>query len=221
MATQLGVAFSSEISGIGQFAAGPYYCAQGEAKDRFNRCFRYEEYSADKSFSTVDKFFVEGKIDNPSNLKETKVFLYTGLSDHSVLPVMTKKSESFYEKYMSKDEIKVIEKDGAQHTFPTDFYGENCRHVYSPWISNCHYDLAHDALAWLNPKEQKASTKFNPDQFYSFYQGNTEAEMDMNGYIYVPAACERKFCPLHVALHGCDMDTTQIGTKFVEFAGYN
>ena len=45
--------------------------------------------------------------------------------------------------------------------------------------------------------------------------------MELKGYAYVPIACEKKKCDLHVAFHGCGQDTTSIGFKFIEFTGYN
>ncbi|MCE1183892.1 MAG: hypothetical protein LWW81_16545 [Rhodocyclales bacterium] len=43
-----------------------------------------------------------------------------------------------------------------------------------------------------------------------------------SGYLYVPAACNSgQACRLHIAFHGCQQQAGQIGTAFVEKAGFN
>ena len=45
--------------------------------------------------------------------------------------------------------------------------------------------------------------------------------MGQVGYAYIPSACEKTNCPVSFVFHGCQQGVESVGTKFVEFAGFN
>ena len=45
--------------------------------------------------------------------------------------------------------------------------------------------------------------------------------MAERGFIYLPEACERERCRVHVAFHGCRQNADAVGERFVREAGYN
>ena len=40
--------------------------------------------------------------------------------------------------------------DEAGHSMVTDFYGDRCYYVRRPFISNCNFDLAYEAMDFLH-----------------------------------------------------------------------
>ena len=47
--------------------------------------------------------------------------------------------------------------------------------------------------------------------------------MAPSGWAYIPSACNggRAVCKLHVALHGCQQNVSEVGMAYVRDAGYN
>ena len=41
------------------------------------------------------------------------------------------------------------------------------------------------------------------------------------GFLYVPKACEKGRCRVHVAFHGCRQSAGEVGERFAREAGYN
>ena len=114
-------------------------------------------------------------------------------------------------------QFRYLEKN--DHSFPTDFYGDKCSQNLSPYISNCDYSLANATLSFMYGFENPPKY-FDSDRFFSFDQGDVYS-LDDTGYAYVPKACETKKCPVHMVFHGSDQYFDKIGTKFIEFTGYN
>jgi len=56
----------------------------------------------------------------------------------------------------------------------------------------------------------------------AFFAGKAiDAGMADEGYAYIPDACRKSGCRVHVVFHGCGQGATAIGRRFVEGAGYN
>jgi len=110
----------------------------------------------------------------------------------------------------------------AAHTQPTDDPTLlSCTLAMTPYISNCNYDGAFNALnvisskAPLNPKVQK-----NKKSLYKYSQ-TAVSSMGATGYAYVPDACTTTTdCDVHIAFHGCAQTIADISLKFVDLTGY-
>ncbi|HTH80043.1 MAG TPA: hypothetical protein VL593_13790, partial [Ramlibacter sp.] len=91
MASQVGVAWSSIIKGVGIVAAGPYGCAQipkpGSAFT--NNLFTAYYYCANRitapdltpMLNLTSTFAADGRIDAVSNMAKQKVWMYSGYND--------------------------------------------------------------------------------------------------------------------------------------------
>lgn len=84
MATQMGIAFSETIKGVGVFAGGAYYCAEGDQLFVKKKCINPKYIDVDLIGTAINYFYSQGQIDNPSNLNTSKVFFFGGKLDHEV-----------------------------------------------------------------------------------------------------------------------------------------
>ena len=168
------------------------------------------------------------EIDSLDNLKDRQVYLQVGTADTTVGVNPMKQLKSQLSNFIDSSKLSYDTVTGAAHVFPTDFDapGNNaCGQSTSPFISNCGYDGAGEALKWmygsLNPRATGAlSGAVKPfDQAGSFGSSG----MGRTGYMYVPNSCEdgTTVCKLHVALHGCQQSAGQVQSKFVDNTGYN
>jgi len=86
----------------------------------------------------------------------------------------------------------------------TDFYGYSCKSPRKPWISNCYLDNAFIGLDYIIGPLKKSSMFFDSNRFFEFPQNPANVTSLMQtGYAYIPLACEKKECPVHMVYHGC------------------
>ena len=74
----------------------------------------------------------------------------------------------------------------------------------------------------LNPRNTRAlSGSFIEFDQSEFIADPNAHSMDDTGWIYVPASCHRgERCKVHVVFHGCKQGYKDVGSKFIENAGY-
>jgi len=231
MATQMHVAYSSLIMGAGILAGSPYYCAQGSLVTAGAACANLpENINVNDLVRETNKYASAGEIDDTSNMFGDRIAIFSGNLDTVVHPGVADKIQEYYRNYVSNANVMII-RINAQHTFPTNNYGNPCDVVRRPYLGNCSYDAAHATLNHIYPGLTKP-TGFVPqsgdfykyDQTEFFYRTLPEdASMDVKGYVYVPTGCMsgENRCRLHVVFHGCDSGSTHIGEEFVRNAGYN
>ncbi|EPS26473.1 putative PHB depolymerase family esterase [Penicillium oxalicum 114-2] len=222
---QLGVAYSNVFqTGFGVFAGGPFDCARNQA---YISCM----YNGNPSITTPIanmKAWSGNQIAPISNLKNRKIYLWTGSSDTTVGPNVMNALNSQLSNFDTPADVSYVTTSGASHTFPTDFSGSgdnSCSMSSSPYISNCNYDGAGAVLQWMYGPLNAKNTGTLSGSIVSFAQNGAyvAAGMDTTGYMYVPASCQsgNTVCKLHVALHGCLQSYSNIQMKFVQNTGYN
>ncbi|MBL8473376.1 MAG: hypothetical protein KF778_03610 [Rhodocyclaceae bacterium] len=120
MAVQFATAFSSQVSGVGATAGGPYYCAGTDASKDFNlrrvirRCMQgdpaygvepiTDEYMQ-KLYKATESFAGAGRIDQITTLKQQKVWLFHGYNDGIVKQAAMDRLYEFYSHYVSPQQI--------------------------------------------------------------------------------------------------------------------
>ena len=226
LAVQLGVAYSSVFSGVGSFAAGPYNCAEGMLLGALT-CGTHPE-AINPSYLVEQTIAAQalGSIDPTSKIGNQKVYLYAGSGDRTVLPLNLEKTKEYYETFNAQIKTKLLE--GAGHGMPTSSYGVVCKETQTPWISNCSYDGAGEAMNWFWPGLEAGGQNVE-DHLYVFNQksfGTQRAELSDTGFVYIPKSCElsgetQTACKLLVALHGCDQSVPQLGSEFSRHSGFN
>lgn len=230
MAVQTHVAFSSEVSGAAVYAGGPYFCAKANLNTAEMECMSYMMGGpdVDQLVTFTDAQAVEKTIDSPTNMKDDRVFLYSGKQDSTVNPKVMKALETYYLNYMPSSAITTSYNVQAEHLMPTLNYGSSCTRSTSPYIGKCAYDGAGEGFQVLfegaTRGQAVAANLWEFDQT-PFYTAGTLASisLDKTGYIYVPTACAdgSQACHLHFAFHGCLQTQADIGSDFAEHSGYN
>jgi len=232
MAVQYHVAYSSEVMGSGTFAGGPYYCAQAQLSNAFTQCMYGIMLDVNKLIS-ITKSLPHKDIDDIVNLTNARVFLYSGARDSVVYPSVMKGLDTYYKAFTDSKNIKTSFNIQSEHCQPTDNFGNACTTKGTPYINNCNYDGAGDALQWiygtLTPKVTPIKNNMlQLDQSKFIPPGYTTSSLSVYkyAYAYIPTGCKGNMlsegkCKLHIAFHGCIQTIADIGDKFYMNAGYN
>lgn len=234
MAQQFHTAFSSEVSGVGIVAGGPYFCAQNKMIDALNRCMQTTlgMPTVQASLNEAKKMESQGLIDPVMNMKNSRVFFVSGKRDNTVLPKVVQVAVDTYKAWgVTEDDLIFENTLEMGHAFPTENFGNACpTPSESPFISKCGRDMAGEILTHLmGPLHPKTTPQ--KSHLYSFDQlaGLDKVDIDrlsMNktGHAYIPEGCEfpeASGCSIHVAFHGCKQTLDDIKTTFVTETGYN
>ncbi|XP_003384510.1 PREDICTED: uncharacterized protein LOC100634387 [Amphimedon queenslandica] len=228
-AVQFHIAYSKTLMGAGVVAGGPYYCAEGQLNTALTSCMNRLLPSLMDVAKYVDKVHEDaknGKIDDPTNLSNDLIYLYSGTKDTVVRPVVMKSLERFYGYLLNKNNIVTMFTTPSEHAFVTDDYGNLCSYLGSPFINNCRYPTAYNIFKQIygsgilpankSSAIEKNLLEFEQSEFFS-------TQMDNIGYIYVPTGCQSNAtaCRLHIAFHGCKQGREYIDTTFALHSGYS
>jgi hypothetical protein len=222
MSAQMLVAYSSEIKGAGLFASGPYFCTRGTMVTVADWMTLAASIFTDQLILAAETFETVGLIDKLSNLVNSKVYIFSGSKDKIVWTPVVKKNEEFFRKLGA--DIQTEYQIGAEHCFPTDFYGNKCSNLGSPYINNCEYKGSKYALEHIMNTSLQPTIDYKAENLMSFdqskYNPGITSSLADSGYIYVPDAWKQGDCPLHVAFHGCSQTTKDIGLDYVKGTGF-
>lgn len=237
-AVQMQVAFSSFIKGAGIVAAGPYNCAGDKL---YVNCMYSMTPVLTSSVQNTIKWS-GSTIDDVANMKKQKVYIISGSKDATVGTTVVNQLYAYYTttgKFVDDANVVYNKALPSAHTFPTDFdsTGNNaCGTGASPYVSNCGFDGAGAILNHIYGGNLKPRAAFNhtrgavnarAGRFIQFKQSDFITNprtygMDLNGYVYVPEACEKgAACRLHIALHGCLQSVQNIQLKYVQNTGFD
>jgi len=228
MATQFHVSHSAIIKGMAGIAGAPYWCANFNVVTALGSCSKYPNLiSISELLAATTYAYETGTIDEPSNLRKTKVWLFTGKLDSIVNPGVVEKMREYYSNFIPPQNIIMINNISAEHAWITDQYGSKCSYLGSPFINNCNFDVSGQMLQYfygkLNPRTNASLSNILPfDQ--SFYTPVAPSLISManKGYVYVPTKCEStQSCKLHIFFHGCEMTTEQEGNFVYTHTGLN
>lgn len=184
--------------------------------------------ATDKLISYTKDQAAKKTIDDPSNLKDDKIFIYSGTKDSVVDPRVVHALEDYYDAFVAKGNIASNFNLASQHCIPTLDYGEACGKLGSPYIGDCSYDGAGVALQQMLGALNKAGAAV-PSNLYQFDQtdfytgAGKDISLDSTGYIYIPSSCAdgANPCRLHVSFHGCSQAQADIGSAYAEHSGFN
>lgn len=229
MAQQVHIALSDVVVGAGVFAGGPYFCAKDNAMTATGPCMAYSSGGpdVDSSISYTNLQSSKKTIGDIKNIMDDKVYLYSGTEDSEVDPRVMKDLEKYYQEFMPKDSIVTNFYTVGEHNFPTLDYGNACTVSKQPYISKCNLDGAGETFKTVYGDAAKRGVAIaeNLRTFDQapFTKSLSKISLGDTGYIYVPTACKdgTVTCHAHIAFHGCSMTLSDIGTDFVEHAGYN
>lgn len=240
MAVQFQVAHSKRVAGAGVIAGGPYYCAQGSTWRALNHCMSPSSWFApptlEQTRATLDVLARDHRIDPPEHLNDDRVWLLSGGADHTVERPVVDRLADFYHLRLAPAAIAYVKPPTAGHAMPSavDTAANACPTSDPPFINKCPdpdgpgtLDAPGELLRHLvrppplNPPASRTPPAAAFDQRPFVARKPVDASLADEGYVFVPASCRGGGCRIHVAFHGCRQSAKQIGTRFVESAGYN
>lgn len=220
MAAQMHIAYSDTIKGAAIFAGGPYYCAQGQMTTALTTCMSVGGVAIDPLISKIKSYSTAKSDDDYKNIQGNKVYIFDGISDRTVNPKVGKAGQDLYEKIGA--DVKTEYSLNAGHGMPTTSYGTSCSGTASPYINNCKYDGAYEALNWLyGGNLQKGSSYVKTNIKKVAQSAPSGSSLDSTAYAYVPTQCAKGGCAIHVVYHGCVQTIADIKMQYVENTGYN
>jgi hypothetical protein len=220
MAVQMHVAHAARVKGVAAIAAGPYYCAQGSLWSAYFNCMTPGPWTPLPSVNALQHqatlLAKSGQVDAPSNLASSRVWLFAGANDRTVLPEVVGELKAFYESFKAVP-LLVADKP-AGHGMVTEDTGAACDATSPPYLNDCDYDAAGALLQHLlGPLKPRGVAEARLLEFEQKPYGGAAIGMAESGYAYVPKACKDGGCRVHVAFHGC----RQGAGDFAKGAGYN
>lgn len=233
MAGQFAVAYSSIVSGVGLVAGGPYFCSgepPGESllHNALTRCMNpvfahASPPDAQALWMRTRQFAMDGLIDDTRYLARQRVYLFNGRRDHILTTAVTDQTRTFYG-LAGAAEMSYVTDNRAGHGMITDRPTDNaCGSSYQPFFNNCGMPVARSMLSAvagpLRPPASRASGKLL--RFRQSAYARPKAGMAADGFVFVPNACERGGCRVHIAFHGCWQGDQAVGDHFYRRAGYN
>jgi len=187
-----------------------------------------ELISLEVLFDATTLAYIVGSIDDPKNLANSKVWLFSGRKDHVILRGVMEKVEGYYQNYVyNSTNVVLIDEIPAEHAWITSSYGNDCGYFGSPYMNNCHYDAAGQLLNFIY---ENLSHPINAtSQILTFSQASYSKvsveyiSLSTVGYLYVPKNCQSGAveCKLHIFFHGCLQTADLIGTVLIQNSGLN
>jgi hypothetical protein len=239
MAMQFHVANSSWVKGAGIIAGGPYNCGRYYSALgllALSWCTGHSTVGAtdvDLLFQSTIELAKDGKIDPVEDLRDSKIYLFSGTLDFVVTSTAVGWARDFYKQSGIPAGQVVFEKSiPAGHAFLTVDYGSPCSSSSTPYVDqgcflkNRPYDQALAVLSHLygdlsGPARPLSSSPkaFDQHEFGGKYLADS-------GYVYVPIDCKQAVpgaCRVHVVFHGCGQAAANwdVGDAVYGHAGYN
>ncbi len=222
MASQLHVAHSARINGVGIIAAGPWGCAKGNINRALSTCLAGGDLGIDELTHDARDAAAAGKIDTLNNLRGARVFVFRGTNDAVVSEDVSYATVEFYEQLGDGKQIEYVDSIAAAHGIPTLDTGADCATMSSPFLNNCNYDAAGALLVHVTGREATPATSATGTWREIDQREHSAAGLADTGLVYVPEQCSAgTTCDLHVVLHGCQQSTAFVERDFVEQAGFN
>jgi Poly(3-hydroxybutyrate) depolymerase len=179
-----------------------------------------------KLAAKAKEFAQQGLIDPLANLKNDKVYLFSGTTDKTVTTKVVDQTQAFYKMVgVPPENIQYTKSISAGHAIITNNTSDvACAATAPPFINDCDFVQSHAVLKHiygnLNPPATTLSGKiisFNQREFVD----SDRSSMSDVAYAYIPKSCEQQTCKVHVAFHGCEQGAAVIGDRYYTTTGYN
>ena len=222
-AVQLQVAYSSRFQGLGFFAGPAYDCAQDSSTLAVYAC-AYDTLPDDlgQLEATTTKWASQGLIDPTADLAGKPVYEWHGTLDTVVAGPVANDADSFLKHFGAS--VQYVSTVPSGHGWISPIAPEVCGASAAPYLDDCGTDpegaMLTDWFGSVNAPNSGAPS----GQMISFNQNTyapggsaAAAGLGPTGYEYVPGACASgTACRLVLALHGCEQNTTDVGSAFID-----
>jgi hypothetical protein len=234
MAAQFQVAFSGTTVGAGIIAGGPFYCVGSSPLIPFlinaeTICMNPLPGFAPRAVALLAsaKIFAQaGLIDDAANLKNQKIYMFSGMDDRAVTTSVVNQTAAFYTlAEVPAKSMNYVTNIAAGHAIFTKKYQDvACSNTGTPFINDCNFTQSQVILSYiygqLNPPAVNLNGKiiqFDQSEFVK----SAISSMSDTAYAYVSQPCLTQTCKVHVPLHGCEQGISAIGNRFYSTTNYN
>ncbi|MES2964078.1 MAG: PHB depolymerase family esterase [Bdellovibrionota bacterium] len=227
MALQVAVSFSAEFRGAGLIAGGPWHCAEGSAATAQDRCMKQTTKIDVQALVTATRAAAaKGKLDDVRNLASARFYVFGSEKDTVVKSPASERLKDYLVSFAPASQVQLETSVPSGHGWPTENFGNACGTMGIPWMNKCGYDTAGTLLKQLYGSMKPRASAVQASSLKTFDQNefdpNGTATLAPFGYVYVPKVCEGKTrCRVHVALHGCQMNSDFVQDKFAMNSGLN
>lgn len=235
MAVQFQVAHAGLVAGAGIVAGGPYYCAEGLSARALANCMAptasARPPTVGQQQAWLERAARQDRIDDPAGLRSDRVLLFSGAGDHTVDRSVVDALADFYRATLADPDrtVRYLKHPEAGHAMIAAGarQANACATSAPPFINRCQQlDLPGELLAHLlgpaGPGEASGGGDLLAFDQRPFVRGTAiDASLGDTGYVYLPAACRRGGCRVHVAFHGCRQGADTLGDRYVRESGYN
>ena len=176
----------------------------------------------------------EDLIDDPVNLGEQPIWVYSGVLDTVVLPEVVNYVPRVYQYWGAN--VQYVNRFQGEHTFPTNLSQNTnfCSFLGSPYIANCNWDGAGSLFHKVIPDQDtkplknrvmdwKSAGTFQEFDQAEFSTDFANSSLDEKGFIYIPNNCksgDSPHCMLHLVFHGCSQGRKFLDTYYAQNTGY-
>lgn len=141
MAVQYQVDFSSTVKGAGVVAGGPYYCAGTLGYGAVDICVGMVPFlppNPSLMLIAAGAFANAGQIDPLADLKNDRIYVFSGTKDRVVYPQAVDATVEFFKLAGVPDaDISYVNQVPAGHALITPAFGNDCAATDPPYISHC------------------------------------------------------------------------------------
>lgn len=227
MAAQFQLAHADWVKGAAIVAAGPVYCAQNNLLTALDHCIN--KVTSPIPLAEINKqlklWSEQGLLASEAEIKQSRVWLLHGSADQKITKQVADALYQQYQQWLPQHQLQYVQDKNFAHHMPTLSEGKACDSSEAPFLGQCNYDAAGEALKFIQvdlkaPAAQSSGTVYAIDQHN--IAGELAATMAEQGYVYVPKNCEQgQNCSLHISFHGCNQHAEAVGMAYVEKAGFN
>lgn len=218
MASQMHLAFSDRISGIGIVGGGLYFCSQGNIEQANGPCRSGGRLDLQELTHEARDQAAAGQLATLNHLKGMRLWALHGSNDDTYAPDTTYAAVEFYETLADPIESRFDDQLPVGHGLPTMFEGHQCERTESPFLNACDFDGAGEMLKFLLSSDKVAEDRATG----VLHTISDPADTDrVAAYLYAPSSCPNGHCRLHVAFHDCQQSSREVGDRFARDAGYN
>jgi len=222
-AIQLQVADSARFQGLAFFAGPAYDCAQDNSTLAVYAC-AYDTLPDDVSQleATTAKWSSQGLIDPTSDLAGKPVYEWHGTLDTVVAAPVANDADTFLKHFGAS--VNYVNNVPSGHGWISPLAPEVCAASVSPYLDNCGTNPEQAFLSDWFGSVNAPNSGAPAGQMITFNQntyapGGSAAGVGLGstGYEYVPGTCASgAACRLVLALHGCEQNTTDVGSAFID-----
>ncbi len=244
MAGQFQLAHAGIVTGAAIVAGGPYACAEsafsGIVPDNGLKFLSATRAASGCMLDTLALYGVPdpkklaerarelseaGKIGTIPQILSDRIYIFSGTNDSVVKPRIVAATIAFYRQLgVPETNIQAVTDVPAGHAIITHDKGASCSENASPYIVDCDYDQVGAIFTHIYDNARKPSGpsqgRFVEFEQQPFADGFNNHGLTKTGVLYVPPACEKGGCRVHIAFHGCQQNRRAHETAFIRDAGY-